>query len=127
MNNTKKLTEKQLENIALDLISFLQKHDLYYMVNIYVNNKVFTDNRMKGTETKKTPFGPYYIVHNVNPGDLLKYYNPETITVTFEGPLYHIINYSECHSLYKELCNFFEKYGLYFEQGYAWSFSLYYI
>lgn len=121
------MTKKQLENIALDLITFLQRHDLYYMVNIYVNNKVLTDNRMKGTETRDTPFGPYYIVHNVNPGDLLEYYNPETITVTFEGPLYHIINYSECHSLYKELCSLFERYGLYLEQGYAWSFSLYYI
>lgn len=127
MNKTKKLTNKQLDKLAVDLIIFLQQHDLFYMVNIYVNNKMLTDNRMKGSEMKTTPFGPYYIINDINPKDKIEYANPETITVTFEGPLYHFINYEGEHSLYKQLCNLFERHGLYLEQGYPWSFALYYM
>ena len=126
MKKTKKLTKKELESLAVDLICFLQKHDLFYMVNIYVNNKLLKDNKTTNAQHATTPFGSYYIVNDINPKENLEYYNPETITVTFEGPLYDIINYNNS-SLYQQLCDLFERKGLYIEQGYAWSFSLYYL
>lgn len=96
------------------------------MVNIYVNNKLLTDHKTTNTQHATTPFGSYYIVNDINPKENLEYYNPETITVTFEGPLYDIINYNNSSS-YQQLCDLFERKGLYIEQGYAWSFSLYYL
>ena len=53
----------------------------------------------------------------------LEYSNPETLTVTFEGPLYSALNYGDGR-LERKLDALFGKYGLYMEYGHAWSFSL---
>lgn len=54
------------------------------------------------------------------------YGNEAVLSMTFEGPLYEALNYGEWGG-YREggavdfFANVGQKYGLYFEQGYAWS------
>ena len=51
------------------------------------------------------------------------YSNDDTITCTFEGPVYEEMNYRT--ALREDLNTMLDQYGLYFENGHAWSFSLY--
>lgn len=44
--------------------------------------------------------------------------------MTFEGPLYDVLNYGD-GTTENELRTFFEDYGLYYELGYAWSLATY--
>ena len=62
---------------------------------------------------------------NVDIKSRLEYSNPDTISMYFEGPLYHLINYEDYDFLNKLEKKFMEPYNLYFEQGYAWSATAY--
>lgn len=51
--------------------------------------------------------------------------NPDTLTATFEGAFNHALNYHDYQKTNEDLCKILKPYGLYYEQGYAWSFTLY--
>lgn len=118
------------ENLAMELIKWLVKRDLFYDVFIYVNGKRYASNVYKPKlETKEITNTdicpePFFVQDNINAKDYIEYANPDLITMSFEGPLYHEINYGNGKT-YEDLRKFFNKYNLYFELGYAWSLSLY--
>lgn len=126
--NNKKLTLKQKDKLILDIINYLQQKDLFFMIDIYYNNKrissdePITKHTNETCEEKSTKQGPYYITENV--GCPCEYSNPKTITMTFEGPLYNALNYGSGR-IENELQEIFKKYDLYFEMGYAWSLTAY--
>lgn len=116
---------KNINKLTLEIIDFLYKYDLYMNVNIYSNNKLYTFsecNKKDYIKKQTKNNNVYYIVENVKPN--IEYTNPETITMTFEGPLYEALNYGD-GIIAKKLRNIFNKYNLYYEQGYAWSLSAY--
>ena len=58
----------------------------------------------------------------MDPRDYLQYVRePNILSMSFEGPLYQILN---CHDMFA-LQNLFSKYGLYYELGDAWNLSAY--
>lgn len=126
-NQTKPITPKNMEKLAVQLIRWLIKHDCFSDVCIYTKDTRFSSSRPRtcseeDIEEVKLKNGVYY----KSPADvtqIVEYNNPDTLTVTFEGPLYDLIN----HNSYLEsgLCSLFLPYGLYYEQGYSWSFALY--
>lgn len=123
---TKRLTPAKLEKLALELIEYLQQHDLFDMVHIYVNRKCFSDTRYDSMGTRHlSKYGAYYVKDNVNVKEMVEYSNPETITMTFDGILYDVINNGN-GGVTGDLNRMFKKYGLYYEQGHPWDFSLYY-
>lgn len=115
-----KLTKRQLETLTNEIINFLKKHELFYDISIYCNNKKYHDGNN----------GEIEIIDDINPADIVEYNNPDTITMTFEGGFYHIINYdydmSYCDFIIEEFDKILDKYGLYYELGHAWSLALYY-
>lgn len=123
MKNKKSHTEK-MDELALDLIDFLQKNNLFHDITIYVNQKRLSSNPSEQATEHKTPFGAYYVTNNINVAEFIEYNNPDTITMSFEGPLYHMINYGS-QKEQNRFENIFKKYGLYTEQGYAWSLAAY--
>lgn len=121
----KKLTAKKLDILAVRIIMLLQENDLFCDTNLYLNNKKYSSNKTINAETKETVFGEYYITNDIDVTQCVEYNNPKTITMTFEGPLYDIMNYSTDSPLIDKLTKLLKSYGLYYEQGYMWSLALY--
>ena len=68
-----------------------------------------------------------YLEHDMDPGDYFEYVNPEHIlSMSFEGPIYHMFNYGEYKPVLKKFNELLEKYGLYYELGNAWNLTCYY-
>lgn len=100
----------KIEELALKIKDFFIKNNLGLDTCIYYNNKCIKDC----TE----------VIENVKGSRCVEYANDETITITFEGALYHLVNYGSM-SLMNKFSKLLEKYGYYYELGYAWSMSLY--
>jgi hypothetical protein len=119
----KKITKIDIERLANEIISFLNKEKLASDVSIYFNNKVM---RSKGYLSNE---GNYIIgwetVEGVNPHDYFDYCAYDHIlSMSFEGPLYDVLNYSGGRR-YEEFEAIFEKHGLYYELGNSWNLSAY--
>lgn len=123
-----RLTEAQIENLALEIREFLLDHEIWQDVNIYFNHKRI------GCQDPKT--GKYFyndrerlfVEEGVEPEKYFKYVNPDHIlSMSFEGPVCHMIYYGMNLGLLREFNAIFEKYGLYYELGNHWNFSCYYI
>lgn len=105
--------------MAKDIIKFLKDNNLDIDVFLMYNGK-----RVNAENNEE--------VEIVSAGDYVEYFNDDTITMTFEGALYELLNGlwnsdydSEYQKLYDEFNNIFKKYGLYYELGYAWSLTAY--
>ena len=128
-NKKKPITPANMEKLAENLIDFFSSKDLFHDVCIYVNNQAWKSDKYMDdkdlTEAYTAKGNKYYIKKNVDIKAQLEYSNPKTISITFEGPLYHVINYDDYDFVYKLSNKFLDPYGLYFEQGYAWSMAAY--
>ena len=116
-----------MEALARDIYNWCKENEVWMDCTIYFNGKAWTDSSAWGWERGTKIDDDLYEYAERNPLDFVEYANPETITMTFEGGLYYILNgyiqgwlrpYEEFHTL-------FEKHGLYMEMGYAWSLSAY--
>lgn len=102
-------TLKRNESLVKELKDMLIESGLFSNVGIYFNNKYISEDKKK---------------EDVDVKKYLEYCNPKTVSMTFEGSLYEIINYSG-GKIVRDLESLFKKYNLYYELGYAWSLSLY--
>lgn len=122
-----RLTPSQKRKLVNDIIGFLYKHELTGDVIIYADKHAYRFDEYPGYILFKHSAGKVWISEEeVDVETRVEYANPDTITMTFEGDLYHIINdYPDS----KTACEFekiFKRYGLYYEQGYAWSLAAYF-
>ena len=96
---------------------------------IFYNNKAIDVNTSEGRN----------ILEDIKASDYSEYANDDTITVTFDGHIYELINYG-CHiegdagfgiepshdwNLITDLTELLEKYNCWFENGNAWNFNVY--
>lgn len=122
------MTKKQKENLALDIIAYLMKKDLFYDVTIYSNNKAYSsESNIFGGGSKEVKIKyekSYYVTNDIDVTSRLEYCNPETVSMSFEGPLYDRLNFGSPQTM-DDLTGIAKKYGLYPEQGNAWNLSFY--
>jgi hypothetical protein len=107
--------QTNLEELAFAIADLLTKYNCQEDVTIYFNNQrlsTFTE-------------GKWVLEEGYKGSDYTKYANDKTITMTFEGPFYDVINYNECPELLRRFNELIESYGYYYELGYPWSLSLY--
>lgn len=108
----------------MDIIRYLLKNELHYNVAIYANKRVYCFDKANDPDyiTANIPEGTYYksIFETTASCD---YKNDDTVTMTFEGPLYEALNFDYKENTTEELQNIFQKYGLYFELGNAWNLA----
>ena len=133
------LTYKKIESMAYELMQYLIKHSLeddtiiYYKTKDNWNSIIANASSHKKTATPTDKRIGNKIIHcylnkNDDPNQYFKY-NGEYLSVSSEGTLYDVLNgyvdenYQD--KIKTELSNFFAHYGLYFEQGNTWNFSLY--
>ena len=81
--------------------------------------------KVEHTHRKKTY--TWYERDDLNLNNICEYHG-DYLCVTSEGELYDELNYAfetGDYTVQEELNNYFSHWGLYYEQGYAWSFALY--
>ena len=108
-----------LKKLAYEIADLLNRYEAAVDVCIYFNNK-----RLIHTSLRKD-FG-WKLEKGFNPLDYTEYANKDTLTMTFEGALYEIINgYRDDLGFYDCFMNLLEKYGYYYEMGNYWNLTLY--
>lgn len=123
----KKFTPTQCTQLARKIYEWCIKHELWSDCCIYFNNKAWsTSAEWNGVFGKKID-DKLYEYENKNPRDYFEYVrDPNILSMSFEGPLYYVLNgYRNDYTLEEQFSKIFEKYGLFYELGYAWSLSAY--
>lgn len=108
--------QKRNEKLANDIKKFIMSNKLNQDVRIYFNNKCY--DFCDGGEPK--------VIEDIKATSYFEYGNDETVSMSFEGRLNHILNYGESRSIESKFNKIFEKHKCYFEFGYAWSLSVYF-
>lgn len=118
----KKLTKANIEQLAKEIMQFLDEHEMQDGVCIYFNNKrVCSDYKRNG----KTFVYQWVEKSNVDPHKYFEYAAYDHIlSMSFEGSLYDCLNYS-FGKREEQFKNLFNKYDLYFELGSAWNLTVY--
>jgi hypothetical protein len=121
------MTKSKIEKLAMELFEFCHKNGLWQDVEIYFNGKsIGTYNK----ETREYYYyqHKYYLTPVADPKKRFDYVAKDHIlSMSFEGPLYELINYGVPVKVEDEFQNIFKKYGLYFELGNAWNLTCYVI
>ena len=115
------------ESLARDIYKWCKEHHLWGDNCIYFNGKAWASwPDWHGVNGKKID-EDLYEYDNKNPKDYFEYANPNTVSMSFEGPLYHVLNayVSGWTKREHELTELFNKYGYYYELGHAWNLSAY--
>lgn len=119
------------ENLAKDILNFVNKQNCWNGVIIYFNGKAWKDtttwNGERYTKIIKFPkrdkygeYGGVYEFENKNPLTYFEYANPKTVSVSFDGPFFDYMNrYGDTNKIQK----IFEKYNMYFEWGNSWNIT----
>lgn len=124
---TKPVNPENMRAMALSVIKYLDRHRMFYCVDIYAGGMHYSDSKHPGQELRTD------LIKNLEiwagecdmESQPCEYRNPETLTMTFEGPLYHAMNngLGRGYRTWTELDEIFARYGLYLELGHAWSLS----
>ena len=122
-----RLSEQQIEQLAVEIRDFLLEHSLWIDVDIYFNGKRFS------THDKAT--GKFYyndrehlvVEENEDPRRYFEYVADDHIlSMSFEGVVCEMLYYGELPTVRREFDKIFEKYGVYYEFGNHWNFTCYY-
>jgi hypothetical protein len=120
------MTNKQKEQLATEIFEWLVKHEMWVDICIYFNGKRWSTHNK---ETNEFCYNEHkYYEDEADPKDYFEYVNePNILSMSFEGPLYHVLNgyTSGWVKLEDEFRNIFEKYGVYYEMGHAWNLTCY--
>lgn len=119
--------EKKMEKLAKDIYGFCVKKHLWGDCTIYFNGKAWSSMSSLNGDVGVKIDENLYEYENRNPKDYFEYGNPDTLSMSFEGPLYEVLNayMPGWVKLEDQFSKLFTKYGLYYEMGYAWSLSAY--
>lgn len=105
--------------IVKKIEKFIIKHDLHHDVRIYFNDKAWCYNS-KGEKS---------VIHEISATDYLEYGSNDTISMSFEGGLYNVLNFywnsKHCQKLWDEFKAIFDEYDCFYELGNAWNLSVY--
>ena len=117
------------KQLAIDIYEWCVKHDLWGDNTIYFDGKAWSNSKTWAGENGKKIADDLYEYENRNPKDYFEYANPNTLSMSFEGTFYEVMNsyldLSYCWRLQEQFSKILEKYGLYYELGYAWSLTCY--
>lgn len=120
----KKLTKTNIEELAQEIMEFLERTGMMSSVSIYYNGKVVRENSDYSVKDDDFTYS-WKTTENVDPHDYFEWAAYDHIlSMSFEGPLYEVLNYTfgKMEERFREI---FDKYGLYFEFGNAWNLTAY--
>lgn len=119
-------------NAALmsDIAAYIAGLDEFQDIGFYVNGRRYFTDLLSNRDKPQAEVSPGILMRDYGECDVrdyVEYSNPDTLTMTFEGPFYADYNgvTKRRWQAEEDLVRIAEKYGLYPEQGYAWSLSFY--
>lgn len=123
----KKPTKAQIENLAKEIRQYLLDREMWSDIRIYFNGKAFATDDREGHYYYNDP-DHLVVLEDEDPHTYTEYAG-DILTMTFEGPLYEVLNYGgygdNPWQVEEELTAIFRKYGLYYELGNAWNLTAY--
>lgn len=117
----------KMELLAKDIYKWCVKKHLWGDNIIYFNGKAWSSfpewSGIRGNQIAEN----LYEYEGKNPKDYFEYANPNTLSMSFEGPLYHVLNANVPGwvKLEQQFGKVFEKHGCYYELGNAWNLSVF--
>ena len=121
----KKPTKAQIENLAKEIRQYLLDREMWSDIRIYFNGKAFATDDREGHYYYNDP-DHLVVLEDEDPHTYTEYAG-DILTMTFEGPLYEVLNYGgygkNPWQVKEELTAIFRKYGLYYELGNAWNLT----
>lgn len=99
------------QQIADEVRQYLISHDLWRDTRIYFDGMCYDSS----TE----------VIHGVKSTDYFEYGNDETLSMSYEGPLYREMNEFYASPVFNAIEAIFKKYGYYSEFGHSWNLSIY--
>lgn len=118
---------EKMELLAKDIYKWCVKKELWGDNIIYFNGKAWSSSsEWSGVQGKQIAEN-LYEYEGKNPKDYFEYANPNTLSMSFEGPLYHVLNayVPGWSKLEQQFIRVFEKYNCYYEMGHAWNLSVF--
>lgn len=115
---------EKIEELAYRIYKLLLQNDMWIDVAIYFNGKCMSTS-IEDEEGYKFRYNeePPFIEEGVDPRRCFEYVGPY-LSMSFEGPFYHAMNY-DGGAILEKFDDLLHEYGLYYELGDAWNLSLY--
>lgn len=113
--------------LAKDIYKWCKKKDLWGDNIIYCDGKAWSSSETWGAERGNKIDEELYEYAERNPRDYFEFANPDTLNMSFEGSLNHVLNgYVKGWSkLADDFGKIFDKYDCYYEMGHSWNLSVY--
>ena len=118
-----KMTKKKIEKLATEIRDFMLDRELWIDTRIYFNGKAFATDDGNGHYAYNDP-NNLFVLEDIDPHTYTKYAG-DILTMTFEGPLYDMINYGDWPKAMERFNAILDKYGVWYELGEAWNLTLY--
>lgn len=123
-----KLSERQIEELAVEVREFLLRCGMWHDVDIYFNDKRFSQTDPIDGKTYPNDREHLFVENGISPYEFIGSANSEHIlSMAYDGSAYDMICRGSCPEIKREFDAIFEKYGLYYEFGDSCNFSCYYI
>ena len=116
--------EKRNHEFADELREWLLDREMWIDTVIYFNGKAYAPWDRDLNEFYYNDRS-HLVEYAADPADYMQFVNRDTVTVSFEGPLYELINYDFCSSEMAEFDEIFKRHGMYYELGDAWNLACY--
>jgi hypothetical protein len=115
------------EALAKDIYNWCKEKDVWDDNTIYFDGKAWSNSSVWAGVKGKKIADDLYEYEDKNPRTYFEYANPKTLSMSFEGGLYSVLNgyVLGWSKLEEEFLKLFEKYGCFYEMGNAWNLSVY--
>ena len=116
-----------METLAREIYDWCIFKNLWEDNCIYFNGKAWASwKSWAGVKGRKID-DRLYEYEDKNPKDYFEYANPDTLSMSFEGALNHVLNayIPGWAVLEEEFSEIFKRHGYYYEMGHAWNLSVY--
>lgn len=131
MTAVNRLTEEQIEQLAVEVRQFLLDREMWIETSIYFNSKCFTTYDKEAQRCYYNDPEHLVVLEHEDPRDYFDYVAEDhVLNMSFEGPIYDLLNHPQGKADYRKIDKFnqiFKKYGLYYEMGNDWNLSCYYV
>lgn len=110
--------------LANAIRKWLLDHDMWQDVTIYFDGKAYNT---RDPENGKFYYNdPSHLVeYEDDPSFYFDCVNPDNVSMSFEGPVCHMLYYDEYPRLKKSFDKIFERFGVYYEFGDHWNCTCY--